>query len=101
MRKDSYHHLVVRLIDWKRMCFSIENKLIQRKNVVVTKQQVQILQCFPQEEGLHLVSSPRGQLSDIIQRGISPRINFCVFFKGLKDLPTPFTVSAGVQWTKD
>lgn len=77
---------------WDRMSFCVEYILIQRDCGAITKQQIEVFECFAQEKRLHLVSSPRGKHSDIIKRSVTSRIDLCVLLKCLKNLPPPFTI---------
>lgn len=78
----------------QRVSFRVENELIQGNNITVREQQIQVFQRLSQEEGLHFVSPSRRNVGDVIKRTVATSIDLCVFLKCLKDLPTPFTVSA-------
>ncbi len=76
----------------QRMCFRVEDILSQRQyTLVVSKQQIQILQRLSHKETLHVVFVDRRQFLDILNRGITIG-DFGVFLYGLEDFPAVFLI---------
>ena len=69
-------------IDWEWVGLSVENPLVQRQKAIVGKDQVQVLQCFSQEEALLNVVLLWTALVNITQTGVAT-ICATVFFQGL------------------
>lgn len=75
------------------MCFCVDDKLVQRNEIgVITKQQIQVFECFCQVEGLHLVPVA-GVLGppDRVDGGVA-LFESGVAFEGSEDLPAPLLV---------
>lgn len=76
------------------MGFSVDHPVIKRHNTgVIRKEEEQILQCFTEEEALHLVPVLRiSGVHYIVNGGVSPFLDFCVLVEGLENFPTPFLI---------
>lgn len=46
-------HVHTSLLDRKGVCLRVEDPVVERDDVVVLKNEIQVLQCLSEEEGLH------------------------------------------------
>ena len=85
------NHLSMR-IDRQWMSFGVEYPLIERKEICLLEQQIEVFQCFGEKITLHLVTSLNVIfVSYIMNRRVAIYLP-SVVFERLKDVPTPVNI---------